>query len=398
MPGAIVELATSGRQPAGRRCSSSACAYVAATFLVFWLAGVLDGGALDVLLRSRSATRKTTPESAAARVADPRLQFGLLLRLRLRRPRSRSPFWHAPALVLWGDPAGPSRSSSAPSRSGATRARSRSTALVWIGALLVLLAHRQHRRRPVRAAALRARRDAADADLLDRLLRQPLVHVRRLLRPVRRRRRFAARRRRPSRLPHERLVMKKVAIVTGAGSGIGRASALALLEGRLPRRARRPPRRRARGDARAPPATAADRVLVVPTDVTDPAAVKALFARRQGQARPPRRAVQQRRHRRAAGAARGAHRRAVADRRRHQPDRRLPVHAAGVRADEVAVAARRPHHQQRLDLGARAAPVQLALHRDQARDHRPHQVDLARRPRRTTSPAARSTSATPRPR
>ncbi len=35
-----------------------------------------------------------------------------------------------------------------------------------------------------------------------------------------------------------------------------------------------------------------------------------------------------------------------------------------------------------------------ALYRDQARHHRAHQVDVARRPRSTTSPAARSTSAT----
>ena len=39
-------------------------------------------------------------------------------------------------------------------------------------------------------------------------------------------------------------------------------------------------------------------------------------------------------------------------------------------------------------------PTLGALHRDQARDHRADQVDRARRPRRTTSPAARSTSAT----
>ena len=60
---------------------------------------------------------------------------------------------------------------------------------------------------------------------------------------------------------------------------------------------------------------------------------------------------------------------------------RLPVHPAGLPADEEPDAARRPHHQQRLDLGARAAARSRALHRDQARDHRPDQGDLARRPR-----------------
>ena len=40
----------------------------------------------------------------------------------------------------------------------------------------------------------------------------------------------------------------------------------------------------------------------------------------------------------------------------------------------------RADHQQRLDLGPRAAAELGPLHRDQARDHRPDQIDLARRP------------------
>ena len=71
--------------------------------------------------------------------------------------------------------------------------------------------------------------------------------------------------------------MNKVAIVTGAGSGIGRASALALLkDGWKVALAGR------RADALEATRTAAGELagnaIAVPTDATDPAAVKALFA------------------------------------------------------------------------------------------------------------------------
>lgn len=70
----------------------------------------------------------------------------------------------------------------------------------------------------------------------------------------------------------------KCAVVTGAGTGIGRAAALALLESgyrvALAGR-RREPLEQTVKDAGAP----LTRTLVVPTDVTDPAAVKALFAK-----------------------------------------------------------------------------------------------------------------------
>ena len=71
--------------------------------------------------------------------------------------------------------------------------------------------------------------------------------------------------------------MNKVAIVTGAGSGIGRASALALLkDGWKVALAGR------RADAleatKAAAGELAGNAIAVPTDATDPAAVKALFA------------------------------------------------------------------------------------------------------------------------
>ena len=71
--------------------------------------------------------------------------------------------------------------------------------------------------------------------------------------------------------------MKKVAIVTGAGSGIGRASALALVKAGF-HVALAGRRADALEATRTGAGDGADRVLVVPTDATDPAAVKALFA------------------------------------------------------------------------------------------------------------------------
>ena len=70
----------------------------------------------------------------------------------------------------------------------------------------------------------------------------------------------------------------KVAIVTGAGTGVGRATALALLrDGYRVVLAGRRPEPLAQVVAEAGPA--ADRALAVPTDVSDPASVRALFAR-----------------------------------------------------------------------------------------------------------------------
>ncbi len=69
----------------------------------------------------------------------------------------------------------------------------------------------------------------------------------------------------------------KNAIVTGAGSGIGRAVALALLnDGFSVALAGR--RRDALDQTLSAAGAAANRALAVPTDVSDPASVRALFA------------------------------------------------------------------------------------------------------------------------
>jgi len=74
--------------------------------------------------------------------------------------------------------------------------------------------------------------------------------------------------------------MNKVAIVTGAGSGIGRASALALLKAgwQVALAGRRADALEA---TRAAAGDLAGHAIAVPTDATDPAAVKALFAATQ---------------------------------------------------------------------------------------------------------------------
>ena len=70
----------------------------------------------------------------------------------------------------------------------------------------------------------------------------------------------------------------KVAIVTGAGSGIGKAVALALVADgySVVFAGRRPDRL---GSAVAGAGAAASRCLIVPTDVGDPTSVRALFAK-----------------------------------------------------------------------------------------------------------------------
>ncbi len=73
-----------------------------------------------------------------------------------------------------------------------------------------------------------------------------------------------------------------VAVVTGAGTGIGRATALALLQGgyRVVLAGRRP---EPLAEAVAAAGEAGKRAIAVPTDVADPHSVNALFARVQAE-------------------------------------------------------------------------------------------------------------------
>ena len=96
----------------------------------------------------------------------------------------------------------------------------------------------------------------------------------------------------------------RTALVTGAGTGIGKAAALALLKDgyRVALAGRRKDMLEKTG---AEAGANGKRALVVPTDVGKPDQVSGAVRADQGEVRPPRRAVQQRRRQRARRAVRG---------------------------------------------------------------------------------------------
>ena len=144
----------------------------------------------------------------------------------------------------------------------------------------------------------------------------------------------------------------RVAIVTGAGSGVGRASALALLrDGYSVALAGR------RIDTLESTLEAAgaeseehrSRAIAVATDVGSPDSVAALFARtRNAFGGAAGRAVQQRRQFLATGEHGGPDLRAVDDRGQRQPDRHLPLYPGGHQDNERPGPQGRAHHQQRI--------------------------------------------------
>jgi hypothetical protein len=134
-PGQLVEPL---RAPGPRRKSLlKLCAlYGGLSLLVLILADVVIGDAWE-RVRELYASGQATPEQAREATADPRLLWGFGLQALLIALLS-VPFWHAPALVLWGDQGvGQALFSST---LGVWRAKGAFTlyALVWAGLVLLL--------------------------------------------------------------------------------------------------------------------------------------------------------------------------------------------------------------------------------------------------------------------
>lgn len=90
-------------QPAARRRSllTLCFVYAAASSAVFALGRLVDGGATDAMLIAMSAGNASAEELAKL-AAAPGVFEGALVRTLLTALLS-IPFWHAPALVYWGD-------------------------------------------------------------------------------------------------------------------------------------------------------------------------------------------------------------------------------------------------------------------------------------------------------
>jgi len=172
----------------------------------------------------------------------------------------------------------------------------------------------------------------------------------------------------------------KVAIITGAGSGVGRAVALAFLKDGY-RTVLAGRRADALEETIALSGVAAGRALAVPTDVTDKASVQALFAKtKEAFGR-----VDVLFNNAGVNAPGGI---LLEDLSLEDWQKVVDTNLTGpflctqeaFRAMRDPGSPGRPHHQQRLDLGPCAAAQFGRLYGDQARHHRSDQDRLARRP------------------
>ena len=179
LPAAFLELAAADR---ARKIGllKLGLAYLVAALLAIILIAAVEGDTLAAFMES-AADPQVAPDKAATQLADPRLQAGFLLRIALGALLS-IPFWHAPALVFWG------AQGWAKSLFFSTVAIWRNKGafaiygLVWLGLGLVFAMLLRAGPRPDRPAARHLHRDSADPSVHHHPLRQPVVHLRRLLR------------------------------------------------------------------------------------------------------------------------------------------------------------------------------------------------------------------------
>jgi hypothetical protein len=108
--------------------------YAVATVAIMFLADAVDEGALETLLRTLGD--KATPDSVAEALADPKLELGMLVRLGLAGLLS-VPFWHAPALVHWGEQGAAKALFSSTVACWRNRAAFAAYGLAWVAVILL---------------------------------------------------------------------------------------------------------------------------------------------------------------------------------------------------------------------------------------------------------------------
>lgn len=74
--------------------------YAAANVIVMLLSDAIDDGRLEALQAAVVSDKSMSPEALSAMLGDPRLFWGMAVRL-LLTSLIALPFWHAPALVHW---------------------------------------------------------------------------------------------------------------------------------------------------------------------------------------------------------------------------------------------------------------------------------------------------------